>query len=202
MVWLIILAILILLGFTRVGILADYNHEGAGLLLLVGPVRIRLYPGKKGDKKDKQKKKSNSGDKNTASAKTTGEKQKGTLQDFLSVARFVLEVLSDFRRKIRINDLQLKLILAGDDPCDLSVNYGRAWAALGSLMPQFERLFIIRKRNLEVECDYLADTTQIRARIHITITIARLLSVIVYHGIRGLRKYYKIIKQIKGGATT
>lgn len=200
MTWLIILAILILLGFVQIGILADYNSDGAGLWLCIGPFRFRLYPGRKSDKKDKQKRNSNG--KTDATRKSNGDAQKGSLQDFLAVAQFVFEVLSDFRRKIRIKNLQLKLILAGDDPCDLSVNYGRAWAALGALMLQLDRVFIIRNRNVEVECDYLADSTQVRAQVHITITIARLLSMIVFHGVRGLRKYYKIMKQIKGGATT
>lgn len=200
MVWLIILGILILLGFMQVGVIADYDEHGAGLLLSVGPFRIRLYPNNKSAKKNKQE--SAKAKKKSATGEQTENKEKGTLDDFLSVVQFVLEILSDFRRKIRINDLQLKLILAGGDPCDLSVNYGRAWAALGSIIPQIERLFVIRKRNVEVQCDYLADKTLICARIHITITVARLLSMIVYHGVRGLRKYYKIIKQIKGGATT
>ena len=110
-------------------------------------------------------------------------------------------MLSDFRRKLRINDLQLQLVLAGDDPCDLSVHYGQACAALGSLVPQAERLFVIKNRNIAVCCDYLSETTRVRARIHITITVARLLSMVCYHGIRGLRKYYKLLKNIKGGAT-
>lgn len=197
MIWLIILGALILLGIMPVGIIANYNDAGAGLMLSVGPIHFKLYPGKIKGKKSKRKQKSDKSNSLDSSDKRT----KGSLSDFLSIAQFVLEVLSDFRRKIRVADLQLKLILAGDDPCDLSVNYARAWAAVGALMPQVERLFIIKNRNVEVQCDYLDDTTRIRARIHITITVARLLSVVLYHGIRGLRKYYRIIKQIKGGAT-
>lgn len=202
MCWLITIAILVLLGILPVGIRAAYDDNGAVLWLSVGPIKIKIYPGIRSPKKDKRKKAGSTGDDNFASVESKEQKQKGTLSDFFSIAQFVLEILSDLRQKLRINDLQLKLILAGDDPCDLSVNYGRAWAALGTLMPQLERLFVIKNRNVEVACDYLADTTRVRARIHITITVARLLSMVCYHGIRGLRKYYKILKQIKGGATT
>lgn len=202
MIWLIIIAIVVFLGIMPVGIRAMYDDDGAFLSLSIGPFSIRIYPRLRSSKTQKKKHSAKVASKNTAAADSNDTKDKGTLSDFLSIADFVLEVLSDFRRKLRVNDLQLNVILAGGDPCDLSVNYGRAWAAIGSLMPQLERLFVIKNRNVEVQCDYLADTTRVRARIHISITIARLLSLVIYHGIRGFRKYYKLIKQIKGGATT
>ncbi len=199
--WLITIAVLVLIGILPIGIMAKYDDSGSTLALSIGPFLLKVYPNNGSRKKDKRKNKKTAGDDKFASVESKEKKSKGTLSDFMSIAQFVLEVLSDFRRKLRINDLQLQLVLAGDDPCDLSVHYGYAWAVLGSLMPQFERLFVIKKRNVEVECDYLADTTRFRARIHITITVARLLSMICYHGIRGLRKYYKILKQMKGSAT-
>lgn len=202
MIWLIIIAAVILLGILPVGIRAEYNGRGAYLSLSIGFLSTRIYPRTHSAKAGKHKRgKSNSAKKSD----TTGSddsKKKGSLSDFWSVVQFVLEVLSDFRRKLRVDDLQLKLTLGGEDPCDLSVNYGRTWAALGSLMPQLERLFVIKNRNVEIACDYLSNTTRIQARIHITITVARLLTIVIYHGLRGFRKYYKHIKQIKGGATT
>lgn len=60
------------------------------------------------------------------------------------MVKVALNFLGDFRRKLRVNRLELKLILAGGDPCDLAVNYGRAWTAVGNLMPQLERLFVIK----------------------------------------------------------
>ena len=111
-----------------------------------------------------------------------------------------LEFLGKFRRKLRVNRLELKLVMASDDPCDLAVNYGKAWVALGNLMPQLERLFVIKKRNLEVECDFTAEKTLIFARLDLTITIGRILSLGVVYGIRIIRQYLKIMKTRKGGA--
>jgi hypothetical protein len=200
--WLIAIAVLILLGFLPLGIWAEYDGDGGALSLSFGPVFVRFYPNRRSRKKDKRKRDKNDEAQKFESVESKTGREKGTLSDFVSVAQFVFEVLSDLRRKLRINDLYLKLVLAGGDPCDLSVHYGRAWAALGTFMPQLERLFVIKKRNVEVACDYLSDTIRIYARIHITITVARLLSMVCHHGIRGLRKYYKLLKQIKGGATT
>ena len=92
------------------------------------------------------------------------------------------------------------MIMAADDPCDLAVNYGKAWAALGNLMPQLERVFVIQKREVEVECDFTASKTLIFARLDLTITFGRLLAIVIYHGIRILRQYLNIMKTRKGGA--
>lgn len=200
MVWVIIIAALILVGFLPVGILAKYDDGGSALKLSIGPLLFSVSSSSR-RKKSNPKNKRSTDNNESVSAESDEKRSKGSLSDFIAVSKFVFEILSDFRRKLRINDLQLQLVLAGDDPCDLSVHYGQTWAALGSLIPQVERLFVIKNRNIEVQCDYLSDTTRVRARIHITITVARLLFMICYHGVRGLRKYYKLLKQIKGGAT-
>lgn len=195
--WLIALLVLVLLGFLPVGIYASYDRGGAIASLIVGPIRIRLYPKRR--ERMKQNKQRAADD---AKAEKTQKTQTGTLSDFREIAQLVLNFLSDFRRKLRIRNLELKIILAADDPCDLSVNYGRAWAALGNLMPQLERLFVIKRRNLEVQCDFTAEEPLVEARIDMTITVGRLLQILVCHGFPGLRKYNKIIKRVKGGATS
>jgi hypothetical protein len=96
--------------------------------------------------------------------------------------------------------LELKLIMAADDPCDLAVNYGRAWAAVGNLLPQLERIFVIKKRDIEVECDFTASQTLVIARLDISITLGRLLSAVVVFAVRALIEFLKIKKKRKGGA--
>ena len=125
----------------------------------------------------------------------------GSLLDFLPLVKVALNFLGDFRRRLRVNRLELKLILAGGDPCDLAVNYGRAWAAVGNLMPQLERLFVIKKRDVEVECDFTASETLVIARLDLTITLGRLLGLAIVYGIRALREFLKLQKKRKGGAT-
>ena len=134
---------------------------------------------------------------------TSGQKQHsqgGNWKDFLPLLSLALDFLGELRRKIRINRLQMELVLAGDDPCDLAVNYGKAWAALGNLMPLLERAFVIKKRDLEVECDFLAEKTLIAARADISITLGRILSLLLVQGIPVLRELLKIMNKRKGGA--
>ena len=78
------------------------------------------------------------------------KKKGGKVTDFLPLVKVALDFLGDFRRKLRIKHLELQLCMAGDDPCDLALNYGKAWAAVGNLIPQLERFFVIKKRDFSV----------------------------------------------------
>ena len=93
-------------------------------------------------------------------------------------------------------------MLAGEDPADLAENYGRAWAAIGNLWPRLERYFVIKKRNIDVQCDFTAEETTLFLRAQITITVGRLLRVTGWHGLRAAARLIKIMNQRKGGATT
>ena len=92
------------------------------------------------------------------------------------------------------------MTLAGDEPDKLAVNYGRAWAALGNLMPHLERTFVIRKRDVDVACDFLAEETLIYARLDATITVARATHLLSRHGIKILKELGELKKLRKGGA--
>ena len=202
--WLIVLCILVLLAITPVGVHAGYNSEGILLQIVAGPVRITVLPAKKREKKTKEKKPKPEKKKPVKEAKPApAAEQKtekgGSVTDFLPLLQIVFDFLGEFRRKLRVDLLELKLILAGGDPATLGINYGKAWAAVGNLMPQLERFFVIKKRDVDVECDFTGSKTLIIARLQITITIGRIVSMAVRYAIRGLRGYLKIVNKRKGG---
>ena len=206
--WLITLGILLLLGILPLGVSAVYDEGGPLVRIIAGPLRFKVFPAaknkkKKDKKKDKDTKKKDKGKSDKASGKksgTKGKKKGGPITDFLPLVKVVLDFLNGFRKKLRVKKLELKVIMAADDPCDLAVNYGKAWTAVGNLMPALERVFVIGKRDIEVECDFTADKTRVFADLDITITLGRLLSLVgslVYHAVIEL---FKIIKKRKGGA--
>lgn len=193
--WLIALAVIAVLAILPLGVSARYDDRGPLVRLIAGPLRLRLYPREK--KKDKPKAKT---EKKTGKSAAKEEKTGGSLKDFLPLAKIALDFLGDLKRKLRLNRLEMKLTLAGDDPCDLGIHYGKAWAALGNLIPRLEELFVIKKRDMEVQCDFTARETVIYARLDITITSGRLLILLARYGIRALRAYLKIMNERKGGA--
>ena len=204
--WLIFLAILVLLAILPLGASVLYDADGPRVRIVAGPVKIQVFPMKKKPKKDKTKKeKPQKEQKKPAQA---GEAQKpfpkpktgGSWTDFLPLVQVVLDLLNDLRRKLRVNELKLHLTLAGDDPCDLAVNYGRMNASLAALIAQLERVLVIQKRDVHVDCDFTANETVILARLDLTITLGRILSIAVRYGVRGLMTFLKIKKQREGGA--
>ena len=203
MFWLITAGVLVLLAVPPLGVSAAYDEGGPLVRLIAGPIRIQVYPAKPKKEKAKDQKPKKTTEKKQEKKKTEekpAEKKGGSVRDFLPLVSLVLEFLNDFRRKLRVNQLQLRVILAGDDPCDLAVNYGKAWAALGNLMPQLERVLVIQKRDVEVECDFISNQTLIVAKLDLTITLGRLLAVSLYHGVRILWQFLIIMKTRKGGA--
>ena len=197
--WLIALGILILLGCMPLGVSAVYDAGGFVAKLLAGPVKIPLFPREKKEK-PKPAKEEESQAPVTQDKAQPAEKKGGSFQEFLPLVKIATDFLGDLRRKLRVKRLEMKLCMAGGDPCDLGINYGRAWAAVGNLIPQLERLFVIKKRDVQVLCDFTQSQTTLYVRADITITLARFLCLVVRYGWRGYKEYKKIINKRKGGA--
>ena len=200
--WLITIAVFAALAVIPLGISVAYDAAGLLVRVIAGPVRVTLIPAKKRAKKEK-KTREKKPKKASAPAKVAStEAQKGgSLKEFIPLVQIALDMMDAFRRKLRVNRLEAKIVLAGDDPADLAINYGRAWTALGNLWPRLESFLVIRKRSVEVQCDFAADQTLITARLDVTITLGRMLAISVVYGIRAIKEFLRIRKQNKGGAT-
>ena len=219
MLWLIIPGILILFCLLPLGIGAVYGKQGPKVYLLLWKVKIPLYPRKPKKEKTPVKpiRQKNKQETLLPKGKTPPEaakqepspaKDKTPSQDaqqeadapgdfgkLKTLLHLIVPFLGDLRRKIRITRLQGYLLLAGGDPCDLAVNYGRAWAALGNLQALLNRAFVIKKQDLQVGCDFAGDNTLFYGRADITITLGRLLSLVLRYG----WKLLKSTKMKKGG---
>lgn len=200
--WLIFLAILIGLGCLPLGVRLRYDEDGPLAAVLLGRLPIVLYPvpgwlkkltsreKKPGENKPKEEK-----PKKEKPKKAAENPQGGSWKKFLPLVQLGLHFLGDFRRKLRVNRLVLRLTLAGDDPCDLAVNYGRAWAAVGNLLAALERAFVIQKRDVEVQCDFLGEETKVVFAMDLTITLGRVLGLLVKYGIRAVTILLKMKNQ-------
>ena len=214
--WWITLGIAILLAVLPLGVLVCYDAEGPLVKMVLGPVKVTVFPRAKKEKKSKKEKKEVAAEQPAAEGepgkpepalpqpppapKEQKKKTGGSLKDFLPFVKLGLDLLGDFRRKLRMKELYLRLILAGEDPCDLAVNYGKTWTAVGNFLPALERWFVIKKRDVEVECDFTASETKVIARLEITITLGRLLSLAAVCAVRGIKEFIVFRNKRKGGA--
>ena len=210
--WLIALAVLVGLAWLPIGADLRYDDRGFRFSAEVLGLPVWRWPGKKKlpkpekekavkeekpekpKKSPKKQKKSTEAPKTEAAPSQQPPKKGGSLKKFLPLIRLGLDLLDSFRQKLRVDELELNLILAGDDPCDLALNYGRAWAALGNLIPKLEQYFVIKKRNLEVQCDFQAEEITVNAHCVLTVTLGRVLALAAVYGVRGLKEFLHLRK--------
>lgn len=225
--WWIALTLLVLLALLAIlplGVRVRYDAGGFYLGVLAGPVSVQLYPERKKSKKSTRKQKDKPKKQSGKPKKTVPQKDPqppqpvasdvpevpqespkekgGDWKQFLPYLPLVWDLLGNLRRKIRVNRLEFRLILAGADPCDLAVNYGKTWAAVGNILPWLDRVCIIKKRDVEVECDFTASKTIVTARMDLTITVGRILAMAVRLAILWLKEYSNLRPKRKGGAVT
>ena len=193
---LVIVILFLLIAFMPVGLITKYDHAGLKLFIKVGLLRFSLLSDHQGKKKKDGKKTTSPVKKEKKEADEEGG---GSLSDFVPIAKATLEFLNQLRKRIVVKNLQFKLTLAGSDPCDLSINYGRTWAAIGALQPQLNRVLRIRKQKIEVQCDYIAEQTTVFCYVDVSISVIRLLQLIATHGTKILDEYNNLKNKRKGG---
>lgn len=185
MVLLLIFGILFLIGCIPIGASISYCEEVLGVQAKVGPILIRLLPAK--EKKSNKRKKAEKSEKEASKP----EKKKhglpfgaGTIVELLGL---LCRTLGDLRRKIRVNTLRLHVVYGGDDPAKAAIDYGRSWALIGAITPYLERLFVIKKRDIQPILDYNTDKMKIDAHLTLTITVGRVLALALRAGVGFLK---------------
>ena len=205
---LVILAVLVLIGCIPVGVDAAYGEGGVLLSAKIGFFRLQILPAKpKKPKKPKKAKKSKqqkpaaspapSAAPDTPAAEAAPQKKlalPGGLNGILRLVNLALSTLGDLRRKLRVEELTLHVCIGGsDDPAAAAMRYGRAWAAIGAITPALDRLFVIKKRDIQPALDYNETSMKVDARLITTITIGRSLALALHAGVR----FLKILNQRK-----
>ena len=211
--WLIALGIIVVLAILPLGASVIYDKSGPLVRIIAGPLKIQVFPLKKKAKQDKPKKekKEKEPEQTDTPAEEQAPKEKkkkppkdpdegGSILDFLPFVELLFNFLGDFRRKLWVSHLKLHLTMAGGDPCNLAINYGRANASMAALIAQLERLFVIKHRDVRINCDFVASETTILARLDISITLGRIISLLVCYAVRAVKTYLSIQKKRKGGA--
>ena len=190
MTLLVIAAVLVLIGCIPVGVDARYGAAGVFLAAKLGPVQLQLLPQKPKKKKKKPAKQPPAV--KPAEKKPAEKKQNpllsGGVDGLLQLLTLALDTLGDLRRKLRVNALMLHVTVPGGDaPAKAAMNYGRAWAAIGALTPAMERLFVIKKRDIQPELNYNETQMKVDAHLVTTITIGRSLALALRAGVGFLK---------------
>ena len=196
----ITLGILIAIGAIPLGVSLRYENEKFLIFIKAAGLSFSL-PMKKKEKKEKPKKQEKKPKEQMPKppADPKKKKKKPDLKAYLPFIKLAIDFFGSLRRKLRLEKLYAKVILGGDDPCDLATTYGLAWAGASNLMAHVNRLFVVENQDINIECDFMAEKTLADARVDLTITIGRALNLLICYGILALKEFL-ILKKRKGGA--
>lgn len=214
----IVIAVFVLIGCIPVGVDARYSRNELSLRLKIGLLQMQVLPAKPKKKQAAPKKKQAAPEKKQAAPKKKQETAKQaavsekpeatkkkvsmpklTLADILELVDLACDTLGDLRRKLRVEILTLHVVLGADDPAKAAMQYGGAWAVIGMLNPKLDRLFVIKKRDIQPILDYNENETKISAQLALTITIGRALSLGLKAGVRFLKLWIhkkKAVQQV------
>ena len=199
--WLIALAVVLLLAsipFWPVGLVAVYRDSGLEIAIRLGFLRFKLDPEGSTLKDLIVPVLKKEAEILVATIKAKKE-EGGKLSDLLPLLNAIWKLLGDLRKKVRVKRLDMNLTLAGGDPCDLALNYGKAWIAVGNIISFLENFLIIKKRNVQVNSDFLGDTTRIYLKVFANMTIWRLFSLLLKYGLPLRDEYNKFLYNDEGG---
>lgn len=189
----VIAGVLVLIGCIPVGVDARYQPGGVSLSIKLWFFRLRLFLRKAKNKKPQKKRTEKKTAKQTDAEAPAGANLKelllsGGAEGLFQLLSLLGEILGDLRRKLRVDVLTLHVVVGGaDDPAKAAISYGRAWAAVGTLTPMFERFFVIKKRDIQPVLDYNKTGTQVEAQLVTSITIGRALALALRAGLGFLK---------------
>ena len=178
----ILLALLVLLCLTRVGVHALFG-DALALDAKIGPFRIHILPGKKQDKKrEKRAKEPKEAEKSEEKAEKKPCFPKPSMADIREAVSVLWpplkRALNRTRRGVRIHPMDLCVTLGGqEDPAAAAQLYGEAHAGVWAVMPVLERLLVITEPHIHIGIDFNASETKVEGELGVTARVGTLLAV-------------------------
>ncbi len=178
----ILAAILLAMGLIAlipVGVFLQYGDSSLLVRAVLGPVRLTLYPRRPaGDRRKARKlrrlqKKRDKLRRKQESRKTDLPvvRKKLSLSELYSLAKPLLELLGQMRRKLLVRELTVQVSFGGPDAARTAICYGRAWALIGAVTPLLENAFRIQNRKIDAVLGSTEDTIQLFLRMEIRMRI-------------------------------
>jgi hypothetical protein len=164
-----VIAALTGISLLRVGIIAEYGDNKFSVNAKIGPLTIKLYPREPKEKKPKKE------EEKKEATETTG-KEKG-LTKFKTTFRRIRNVLDNNWRRLRIDELTVHYMSASDDFSRAAMNYGRATAAAGIILPILENNFTIKKCDIGTAFSFETSEPYIYVRAKLSLAVWEFLNI-------------------------
>lgn len=184
--WIVLGAVVLLLAAALVLPLAvrlTYDRGALTVGVRLGPVERTLWP--RPEKQEKQSAKPKKSKKTAQSGKTAvgGEKKRPTRQQLLytldTLPPILGRALKRTGRRVRVEPLKLHLLVAGPDPADTALLYGRLEAALAAGLPVLHRLVRIREQDIRLFLDFQEERMDCIADVGVSLRVGDALAVVL-----------------------
>ena len=175
----LVLLVLLAVGLIRVGAQVEYSEQGLAVWIRAGVLRIPVFPAKKRAKKTKPK----------AAKKTrpdTGKKG-GRLRLALDFIPVILDTVKRFFHKLRVDRLEMSLVVCAPDPADAAMRYGEANALLGSVWQPMQQVFHVKQAHAHVDVDFEAKESVLYLFASLSLTVAQVLALVLVFGGKALQ---------------
>ena len=218
LLFLLVLLLLVLLLPARVRVML--RQEKFFLWVGLGPFRLRLLPWKeKKPKKQKKSEKPEEAKpqnrepppspppqaerpgeaarpapqirKEKESTPVFGGMEKLDIPYIMDLIHLGLSALGQFRREQRVDRYLLDCAIATGDAAKTAMAYGAAAAGAGMFLPLLEENLWVRKKDIQVICDFEGTESQIFLEVQVSALVFQLLII----GIKVLRGFLRLRKQ-------
>ena len=110
----------------------------------------------------------------------------GLLELMKELLPLALEAAGCFRRRLRVDQLELKLTIGAADPGDAAIRYGQANALLGSIWQPLTEAFHVEEGRARVEVDFERTEPALYGRVSLSLTVGELAALGLSFGVKAL----------------
>jgi len=173
--WLILLLVLFLvalLAFLKLGVHIIYNDEDLRLRILVGELRIRVASSEHpSPKKKKLSPKAKVGSKKVS--------KKPWIKAAFAHWADILFLVGRILTSPTMEKLKLRVMVGNEDPEACAITYGRVCGAVAAILPPLENTFTVKRRDVQVMCCFERDKMQVEAETVVVLRVYQIVAIAV-----------------------
>lgn len=176
----LVLLVLLAVGLVRIGAQVEYSERGLAVWIRAGALRIPVFPAKRKQSKEKKQEP-------VKKTKTDAAKKGGRLRLALDFIPVILDTVRRFFRNLRVDQLEINLVVCAPDPGDAAMRYGEANALLGSIWQPMLQTLRIKQAHAHVDVDFDATQSVLYIFSSLSLTIAQALALVLVFGGKALQ---------------
>lgn len=180
LILLAVLAVLTLLLLLPVCLQVDYADDEVGVVLRAGPIRYRLLPAKEKTPEEQAAKAAKKQQKKAAAPERSKlEAVQAAAEKYCALVKQLCAVVPVVRRVLVIDEITVYVRFFDEDPAQLALRYGQAWAVIGVVMGTLSNLLRVKRREVCPMIDSAVDGFSLDAKLKLHITLLGALRILL-----------------------